>query len=139
MWQKIQDSILSIFGVIKLWSSEHKAATALTLIFGIVGTIGIIISLLAWRFPVTPPPPPLKCTLENDDPKEKMVQARTNCDKFSCDDNPKTAIGSYPNGTEVQRKNSIIVKGKRFNWIQVIILNRGNSIWVAESKVSCRE
>lgn len=135
MWQKFKESFLNLLNTVNSWSLERKVAVS-----GLLITIaGLFLTIIIWRNPVPTPPSAKKCTLENDDPRETKVQARTNCDRFSCDDNPSTAIGSYPNGTEVQRTNSVVVKGKRFNWVQVTLVSRGNSFWVAESKLSCRD
>jgi hypothetical protein len=82
-----------------------------------------------------------QCVLYNDDARETSVMTRMNCDRFSCDDDTSTAIGSKPNGTAVERLNTPAIKSKykKFNWVQVTILNEYKpTVWVADTKISCK-
>lgn len=88
------------------------------------------------------PAPSQRCVLFNNDPKENSVMTRINCDGYSCDDDPGTAIGSKPNGTEVERLNTPAIRSKykKFNWVQVVIKNEYRPVvWVADTKISCKD
>ena len=115
------------------WNRNEK----LTFISVIIAAVGIVVAIISWL--TAPAMPSEECILYNDSPTEKSVNVRTGCDRKSCDDDPTLIIGAYDNNTKVQRKDTPAVRGKKFNWIQVIILSGGQTVWVADNKVSCKK
>jgi hypothetical protein len=113
----------------------------------LLAAIVTVVAILGWdlwtrnhTLPFTAPPQ--RCVLFNNDPKENSVMTRINCDGYSCDDDPGTAIGSKPNGTEVERMNTPAIRSKyeKFNWVQVIVKNEYRPVvWVADIKISCKD
>ena len=120
---------------IRTWGNWTRGEK-LTFLSIVITAVGILIAAVAWRMP--PSLHPEECVLYNDVPTELMVNVRTGCDKNPCDDDPRLIIGAYPNGTKVQRQDTPSVRGRKFNWIQVVILSGGQSVWVAENKISCK-
>jgi hypothetical protein len=128
---------------VRNWRNWTRGGKAAFLGVAITAT-GILVAAIVWRMtqaaaPVLQAPPSEECILYNDMPTEPAVNVRTGCDKKPCDDDARLIIGAYPNGTKVQRKDTPFVRGKKFNWIQVVILSGGQTVWVAENKVSCKK
>jgi hypothetical protein len=109
----------------------------------IVTLVAIFVQGVWSRNPSSPfSPLTQRCVLFNNDPKENSVMTRINCDRYFCDDDPVTAIGSKPNGTKVERLNTPAIRSKykKFNWVQVVITDEHRPVvWVSDTKISCKD
>jgi hypothetical protein len=110
----------------------------------IVGALLILILLVnaLWKayktYQVTQPSSTTQSIrrLYNDDKTQNEVNVRANCDTKNCETNPSTLIGKYPNNTQVKINGNVRpVKTGSYTWIQVTILNTGQTVWVADNKV----
>jgi len=77
------------------------------------------------------------CYLYNDNSDYNVVNIRANCDVKACGYDDSTIIGEYPNYTPVNVADASGRKSGRFTWIQVVLVNNGQVVWVASSKVRC--
>jgi hypothetical protein len=80
------------------------------------------------------------CRLYNDKSNENKVFIRSECDVYDCDTDESRVIESLPDNTRIN-----IIKGvsrvkskvKPYSWIKVEIIDTGQIVWVADSKIKC--
>jgi hypothetical protein len=84
----------------------------------------------------TPEPKP-GCVLYNDVEDRSTIRVRTSCDTQDCDNDSNTIAGEYPNDTPVRVIKGANVSGARFTWVKVIIIDSGETVWVASTKIKC--
>ncbi|HEY0406946.1 MAG TPA: hypothetical protein VGC89_14530 [Pyrinomonadaceae bacterium] len=78
-----------------------------------------------------------ECMLYNDRADRSGVKVRMNCDTKDCESDDSTIVGEYPDRTRVQVIKGSNVKGKRFTWVKVIIVEEKRAVWVASAKIKC--
>jgi hypothetical protein len=83
------------------------------------------------------PEPKTECVLYNDVADRSAVRVRTGCDTQDCDNDSSTVAGEYPNDTAVRVVKGAKIQGARFTWVKVIIIDSGESVWVASTKIKC--
>lgn len=98
---------------------------------------------------VTPTPSPLatatpktsalepECMLYNDKADRSGVITRSDCDIKDCESDSSTIGDEYPDKTPIRVFKGSNVKGKRFTWVKVFLLESKATVWVAASKVRC--
>jgi hypothetical protein len=84
----------------------------------------------------TPEPKPT-CVLHNDQADRSGVRVRTDCDTQDCDNDSNTIAGEYADDTPVRVVKGANVRGARFTWVKVIIIDSGQTVWVASTKIKC--
>ena len=116
-------------------------------LYWIVGTIVLAVlvgALFTFKgvFGYPGPKPPIKssCYLYNDDSTQKTVNVRSGCDTKDCDDDPSTIVGEYENETLVRVNREVTVKSRKkgFDWVQIVLVETGQTAWVASSKFRCQ-
>jgi serine/threonine-protein kinase len=79
------------------------------------------------------------CFLNNDDSSQATVNIRANCDTKSCDTDSSTILKEYPNNTAIRVNREVKVKAaKGFYWTQIVIVETGETAWVASTKIRCQ-
>lgn len=78
-----------------------------------------------------------ECVLYNDKADREGVRVRLNCDTQDCDSDESTIAGEYPDETPINVVKGSSVKGKRFTWVKVVILQSKRTVWVASTKIKC--
>jgi len=66
------------------------------------------------------------------------VRVRAGCDTRDCDNDSSTISGEYPDDTAVRVVKGANVRGARFTWVKVIIVDSGEAVWVASTKIKCK-
>ena len=122
--------------------SWPKLIYALAAVLILVLAAGASFVGLQWRNPTpttaTGPSTP-GCSLYNDDPSQTTVNIRTDCDTRSCDLDASTLVKEYPNNTLVRVNREVTVKSrKNFYWTKIVIVENGETWWVASSKIRCQ-
>lgn len=84
----------------------------------------------------TPEPKP-QCVLYNDTADRSGVRVRVDCDTRNCDNDSSTIADEYPDNTAVRVVKGANVRGTRFTWVKVIIIDSGATFWVASTKIKC--
>jgi hypothetical protein len=84
----------------------------------------------------TPEPKP-DCVLYNDMADRSGVRVRVDCDTRDCDNDSSTISGEYPDNTPVRVVKGANVRGTRFTWAKVIVIDSGETVWVASTKIKC--
>jgi hypothetical protein len=83
------------------------------------------------------PEPKTTCVLQNDQADRSGVRVREDCDTQDCDNDSDTIAGEYPDETAVRVVKGANVRGARFTWVKVIIIESGRTVWVASTKIKC--
>jgi hypothetical protein len=83
------------------------------------------------------PEPKSDCVLYNDVADRSGVRVRTDCDTQDCDSDSSTISGEYPDNTPIRVIKGANVRGARFTWVKVIIIDSGQTVWVASTKIKC--
>lgn len=78
-----------------------------------------------------------ECMLRNDKADREGVRVRLNCDTQDCDTDESTIAGEYPDETPISIIRGSSVRGKRFTWVKVVILQTKRTVWVASTKIKC--
>lgn len=65
------------------------------------------------------------------------VRVRADCDMQDCDNDSSTIVGEYPDNTPVRVVKGAKIQGARFTWVKVIIIDSGQAVWVASTKIKC--
>lgn len=82
----------------------------------------------------------LSCVLYNNRSDENKVIIRSDCDIYDCDTDASTIIESLPDNTSINVMKGVsqIPSGiKPYSWTKVEIVDTGQIVWVADSKIKC--
>jgi hypothetical protein len=78
------------------------------------------------------------CHLYNDKSTEVTVNVRRSCDVDDCDADASTIIGTLPDNTPVRLVGAPVhSKVRPFAWTKVEVIDTGETVWVADSKIRC--
>ncbi|HKS29975.1 MAG TPA: hypothetical protein VJS44_19290 [Pyrinomonadaceae bacterium] len=83
------------------------------------------------------PEPKTGCVLHNDVADRSGVRVRVDCDTRDCDNDSSTISGEYPDDTPVRVVKGANVRGARFTWVKVVVIDSGETVWVASTKIKC--
>jgi hypothetical protein len=78
-----------------------------------------------------------ECMLYNDKAERSGVITRADCDTKDCESDTSTIGDEYPDQTRVRVIKGSRVKGKRFTWVKVLLVEKKLTVWVAASKIKC--
>jgi hypothetical protein len=78
------------------------------------------------------------CRLYNDKSTEVTVNVRRSCDVYDCDVDALTIVGALPDNTPVRLVGARVhSKVRPFAWTKVEVIETGETVWVADSKIRC--
>jgi|GEM_PF-4157100 len=79
------------------------------------------------------------CRLYNDRMSEATVYVRRACDVYDCDADASTIIRALPDNTRVRPTGGARVRSKvkPFAWVEVEVIETGETVWAADTKVRC--
>ena len=78
-----------------------------------------------------------RCVLYNDKAERSGVVTRSDCDTKDCEADASTKGSEYPDDTPVLVVKGSGVKGKRFTWVKVLLVEQRQTVWVAATKIRC--